>query len=377
MMQNQRQAAQQNQTNKVETTYAEEQTFGTFEQQAKNLPALQDAKGQPIELSIANIQELGREAGDMIGSLSDSILAKVRIADSGELGEGINNILTLTRKIDIEKLGETNTGFIGRVWNIFGDTKQKVMDQFETSADQIEKISDTLVTGISRMRGETVWLEETYRANIEYLHELERILENVESVLDVENAALVRLQADQNTPLEILQEKDLMVEALDKQADKLRRLAQIARLTAPQIQSMRKVNSNTIEKFNSLHQTIIPLWKQSMSSYLISLQQSKDTELACAMDNETNRLMTSNSKNVADNMKNSAKANQRSVIDIKTLQEVQNNMLEGIRDTMKIEQDGRNDRAQAKIQLETMNENLKAALRNVVDNSNDRLRGRK
>lgn len=366
----------QNAARPTATIDATANTSGIFEQNAKSLPALRDASGNQVAMSIANIQELGKDAGNKIGKLSDDILSRVKIADSGELGQGINSILTLTRKVDVTKLGEKNDGFIGRIWNIFGDTKQKVLDQFETSADQIEKISGTLVSGVNRMRGETVWLENTYNANIEYLRELESILENIEQVQDVEEVNLQMLQGNPDTEIEVLQEQAFLVETLGKQADKLRRLAQIARLTAPQLQSMRKVNSDTIEKFTSLHQTIIPLWKQNMSYYLISLQQSKDNELSNAMDDETNRLLAANSKNVADNMKAAAKANQRGVIDLKTLQQVQANMLAGINETMAIEEKGRQERANAKIEMERMNDDLKTALRQVADRSNANLRNK-
>ena len=221
------------QDQKTVTVEATATESGTFEQSAKSLPALRDAAGNEVSMSIVNIQELGKDAGNKIGKLSDDILARVKIADSGELGQGINSILTLTRKVDVSKLGEKNDGFVGRIWNIFGDTKQKVLDQFETSADQIEKISGTLVTGVNRMRGETQWLENTYNANIEYLRELESILDNIDEVLEVEEMNLSMLQGNPETALEVLQEKDLLVETLSKQADKLRRLAQIARLTAP------------------------------------------------------------------------------------------------------------------------------------------------
>lgn len=370
----QTQKTTQTQAQETVTVEATATNNGTFEQSSKSLPALRDASGNEVSMSIANIQDLGKDAGNKIGKLSDDILSRVKIADSGELGQGINSILTLTRKVDVSKLGEKNDGFVGRIWNIFGDTKQKVLDQFETSADQIERISGTLVTGVNRMRGETQWLENTYNANIEYLRELERILESIDDVLEVEEANLAMLQGNPDVALEILQEKDMLVETLSKQADKLRRLAQIARLTAPQIQSMRKVNSNTIEKFTSLHQTIIPLWKQNMSYYLISLQQGKDNELSNAMDDETNRLLTANSKNVADNMKAAARANQRGVIDIKTLQQVQTNMLNGINETMAIEQAGRVERENAKIEMTRMNEELKAQLRSVADRSNNNMR---
>lgn len=337
----------------------------TFEEAEKSLPVLRDSKGTQMELTVTNIHSLGSDAGQSIGKLSEEILSKVKVADTGELGDGITNILSLTRKVDINRLGVQRTGMMARVWNIFGDTKQKVLNQFETSKDQIEKITDTLSTGIDRMRGESVWLESAYTANIEYLHELEDILDNVSLVKEIEDKKLAVLVADPDTAMNVLDEQRIITDALDKQADKLRRLVQLAKLTAPQIASMRKVNVNTVEKFESLNTVVIPAWKNNMSLSLISLQQKKDNELSNMIDNETNRLLKDNAKTVSQNMKDAAAANQRGVIDLSTLQSIQNDMLNGIKETIRIEEAGRQERRQAALQMTKMDNDLKNALREI------------
>ena len=335
------------------------------EQSEKSLPALRDAKGSQIALTVTNINTLGSDAGQNIGKLSEEILAKVKVADTGELGEGISNILSITRKVDINKLGTQKNTLVNRIWNIFSDSKQKVLDQFETSKDQIERISETLVSGVDRMRGEAEWLHNAYNANIEYLHELEDILSNVEEVKAPEEHKLSVLLADDNTPMDVLDEQRMLVDALDKQADKLRRLIQLAKLTAPQIASMRKVNMNTVEKFESLNSVVIPAWKNNMSLALISLQQKKDNMLSNMIDNETNRLLKDNAKTVAQNMRDAASANQRGVVDLSTLQSIQNDMLNGIKDTIRIEEQGRQERRQAALEMQKMDQSLKDALREI------------
>jgi len=350
------------------TKQREPETFDQeeFTEGQKNLPVLRDAKGATMELTVANIHTLGSDAGQNIGKLSEEILSKVKVADTGELGEGISNILTLTRKVDITRLGEQRSGLLSRVWNIFGDTKQKVLDQFETSKDQIEKITGTLTTGIDRMRGEAVWLNNAYTANIEYLHELEAILESVDDVKVIEEQKLAVLMANPDTPMNVLDEQRMLTDALDKQADKLRRLVQLSKLTAPQIASMRKVNMNTVEKFESLNTVVIPAWKNNMSLSLISLQQKKDNELSNMIDNETNRLLKDNAKTVSQNMKDAAAANQRGVVDLATLQSIQTDMLNGINDTMRIEQAGRDERKKAALIMAKMDDDLKNALREIA-----------
>lgn len=351
------------------TKQKEAQTFDQEEikQSEKNLPVLRDSKGTEIQLTVANIHTLGSDAGQSIGKLSEEILSKVKVADTGELGDGIANILTLTRKVDVSRLGEKRSGMLARVWNIFGDTKQKVLDQFETSKDQITKISTTLGTGIDRMRGEAVWLESAYDANIEYLHELGDILEHLEPVKAIEDQKLSELMANPDTPMNVLDDQRMLTDALDKQADKLRRLIQLAKLTAPQIASMRKVNMNTVEKFESLNTVVIPAWQNNMSLSLISLQQKKDNELSNMIDNETNRLLKDNAKTVSQNMKDAAAANQRGVVDLSTLQSIQTDMLNGINETIRIERAGREERKQAAIQMSKMDQDLKIALRDIAN----------
>jgi uncharacterized protein YaaN involved in tellurite resistance len=359
---------QQRKRKPAATKQREPETFDQeeFTQTEKNLPVLRDAKGATMELTVANIHTLGADAGQNIGKLSEEILSKVKVADTGELGDGISNILTLTRKVDITKLGEQRNGILARVWNIFGDTKQKVLDQFETSKDQIEKITGTLTNGIDRMRGEAVWLNNAYTANIEYLHELEAILDSVDDVKVIEEQKLAVLMANPETPMNVLDEQRMLTDALDKQADKLRRLVQLSKLTAPQIASMRKVNMNTVEKFESLNTVVIPAWKNNMSLSLISLQQKKDNELSNMIDNETNRLLKDNAKTVSQNMKDAAAANQRGVVDLTTLQSIQTDMLNGINETMRIEQAGRDERKKAALIMAKMDGDLKNALREIA-----------
>lgn len=336
------------------------------DESVKNIPVLRDAKGTQMELTVSNIHSLGSDAGQNIGKLSEEILSKVTVANSGELGEGISNILNLTRKVDVTRIGTPQTGLMSRVWNIFGDTKQKVLDQFETSKDQIESITTTLSTGIDRMRGESIWLENAYNANIEYLHELEDILNIVEKVKENEDKKLSVLMGNPDTKMNLLDEQRIITDALDKQSDKLSRLVHLAKLTAPQIASMRKVNVNTVEKFESLNTIVIPAWKNNMSLSLISLQQQKDNQLSNMIDNETNRLLKDNAKTVSNNMKDAALATQRGVVDLSTLQSIQNDMLDGIKETIRIEEAGRQERKQAAIQMQKMDNDLKNALRDIA-----------
>ena len=338
-----------------------------FEQSEKKLPALTSAKGQTMELTVSNIHNFGMEAGQSISVLNDQILNRVKVADSGEFGESVNNILALTRSVDIESLGTKNKGIVGKFLGLFRDAKRQVTDQLNTSYDQIQEIVTTLDGGVTRMSDEARWLEKVYTANIEHLHELKAALVCIEEVKAPQEEILDSMRSNDAIEVERFEEQKLIVEALDKQADKVRRLITLSQLMAPQIMSMRKVNTNTHEKYQTLITTTIPAWKTQMSLGLISDAQRKDNELSAKIDDQTNLLLSNNADTVAKNMVDSAKANQRGVVDLDTLRKVQNTMLKGINDTILVEQSGKAEREKAKLEMEKMDQDLKNALLEIAD----------
>lgn len=338
-----------------------------FEQTQKQLPALTSPKGQTLELTVSNIHNFGMEAGQSISVLNDQILNRVKVADSGEFGESVNNILALTRSVDIESLGNKNHGIVGKFLGLFRDAKRQVTDQLNTSYDQIQEIVTTLDGGVTRMTDEARWLEKVYTANIDHLNELKSALVSIEEVKAPQEELLNEMRMNDGVEVEVFEEQKLIVEALDKQADKVRRLITLSQLMAPQIMSMRKVNTNTHEKYQTLITTTIPAWKTQMSLGLISDAQRKDNELSAKIDDQTNLLLSKNADTVAKNMVDSAKANQRGVVDLDTLRKVQNTMIKGINDTILVEQSGAEERRKAKEEMEKMNKDLKDSLLEIAN----------
>lgn len=357
-------------TTKTKTKEKDVVMNDVFEESTKQLPSILSGKGESLALTVSNINNLGMDAGSGISVLNDQILNRVKVADSGEFGQSVNSILELTRSVNIEKLGSQPTGMLSKLFGLVRSAKRQVTDQLNTSYDQIQEIVKTLDGGVSRMEDESRWLEQVYGANIDYLKELKSALINIEDVIAPQEEVLNSMRGDTNTTVESFEEQKLIVDALGKQADKVRRLISLSQLMAPQIMSMRKVNSNTHEKYQTLITTTIPAWKTQMSLGLISEAQKKDNALSEKIDDQTNLLLSQNAETVSKNMVNSAKSNQRAVIDLDTLRIVQNTMLKGINDTIAIEQSGAAERAKAKLEMEKMDQDLKNALLEIANKTN-------
>lgn len=341
-----------------------------FESRAKSLPVLKDSKGNSMALTVSNINAIGTEASAGVSRLADEIMTKVNVTDdNSEFGQSITTILTLTRAVDIDSLQEDKS-IVGWVRKFFVNAKQKVGDQYKNSKEQIDEIMNTLQTGINRQNGEELWLDKAYTENKEYLYTLRDTLVELEEVTRTQDAVLVDLQNDDSVDSFAIQEQKMICEALSKQEDKIRRLIMMCELSGPRLMSMKKVNLNTVSKFKDLQTVVIPAWKSQLAEQLISERQRKDNELGNLIDNETNRLLEVNSKMVANNMITAAKANNRGIVDIKTLQNVHKTMLDSIEAVLVEEKKGKEERERAKLEIAKLSNDLENTLREIADKSN-------
>ena len=341
-----------------------------FNHTTKSLPVLKDVKGNTMSLTVQNINTVGTTAGAAVGRLADEIMSKVNVTDDNtEFGKSITTILTLTRAVDIDSLQEDKS-IVGRIKKFFVNAQQKVGDQYKNSKEQIDEIMKTLQTGINRQHGECEWLDKAYNENKEYLFELRDTLVGLEEVTKAQDAVLAEMQANKDVDSFAIQEQKMICEALSKQEDKIRRLIMMCELSGPRLMSMKKVNLNTVSKFEDLKSVVIPAWKSQLAEQLISERQRKDNELGNLIDNETNRLLETNSKMVAANMLDAAKANNRGIVDIKTLRNVHKTMIDSIEAVIEEEKKGKMERERAKQEIAQLSHELEDTLREIAEKAN-------
>ena len=72
--------------------------------------------------------------------------------------------------------------------------------------------------------------------------------------------------------------------------DRLKRMQQVALLTAPEIRLIQAGNVTMVEKFNDILNTTLPAWKKQMSMTILALRQKENAELG----NSSNDLTISN-----------------------------------------------------------------------------------
>jgi uncharacterized protein YaaN involved in tellurite resistance len=85
----------------------------------------------------------------------------------------------------------------------------------------------------------------------------------------------------------------------------------------------------------------------------------------------TNDLLKKNSEMLKISSIETARENERGIVDIETLQKTQTDLIETIEETLRIQKEGKEKRAAAEIELAHMEENLKNKLYEIGQNQSN------
>ena len=116
------------------------------------------------------------------------------------------------------------------------------------------------------------------------------------------------------------------------------------------------------EKIQASINTAIPLWKNQVAIALTLLRQKEAVTAQRQVSETTNDLLKKNSEMLKISSIETAKENERGVVDIETLQKTQSDLVETLQETLKIQQEGREKRQSAELELSHMENNLRDQL---------------
>jgi uncharacterized protein YaaN involved in tellurite resistance len=162
------------------------------------------------------------------------------------------------------------------------------------------------------------------------------------------------------------------LDRLEKRLYDLQLSRQITIQSAPQIRMIQQTNQTLAEKIQSSIMTSIPLWKNQIAIALTLNRQKKAVESQKLVTKTTNDLLLKNSEMLKINSIETAKENERGIIEIDTLKKTQENLIQTIEETLVIQADGRAKRKAAEIEIGRMEEELKQRLLAVHEKTQNR-----
>ena len=131
---------------------------------------------------------------------------------------------------------------------------------------------------------------------------------------------------------------------------------------APQIRLIQSNDTAMSEKIQSTLVNTIPLWKSQMVLALGLERSRQATAAQSAVTNMTNELLKKNAETLKMSTIETAKESERGIIDIETLVQTNQSLIDTISEEMTIQQEGHTKRVEAEKTLDQMENDLKKKL---------------
>ena len=116
------------------------------------------------------------------------------------------------------------------------------------------------------------------------------------------------------------------------------------------------------KKIQSSITTTIPLWKNQIAIAMTLLRQKDAVTAQRQVSETTNQLIQKNSEMLKISTIETARENERGIIDLETLQKTQQDLIETLEETILIQQEGRQKRRKAEYELTQMEQELRENL---------------
>ena len=327
------------------------QTFSPEEQ------AQIDEFAKKIDITNSSLVfQYGAGTQQNIASFSDTALNNVRSKDLGEVGDMIAGLVTELHSFNVDS--DEKKG-------LFSFLRQKVdkVQLLKNRYDDVEVNDNKLVNELEnhqvQLLKDIATMDQLYDMNLTYFKELSMYIAAGNEALEAFRSgplAEARAKAQQSgLPEDAQYASDLAAKAerFEKKLYDLELTRNVAIQMAPQIRLLQNNNQVLAEKIQSTIVNTIPLWKSQMV-----LSQSA-MEAQRSVTDLTNDLLRANAEKLRMGSVEIAKESERGIIDIETLTETNQKLIQTMDEVLEIQKTGRQKRKDAEKELVNIENQLR------------------
>ena len=318
------------------------------------------------EIDISNIDQIvqyGVVAQRNISDFSVSILKKVKTFDMGEVGQSLKELtLALDDTVEPKKKG---------IFKIFQNAKKSINSikaNYAKAESNVDRIEKDLLTHESVLVQDISMYQEMYELNVKYYKELTMYIFAGKKALDIaKSGKLIELKniADETKKQEDVQaysDYEDLCHRFEKKITDIETTRLISIQSAPQVRLLQNNDREMLDKLQSSIANTIPLWRNQLVISLGIEHTKRALDAQNALTDKTNELLRKNSETLKMATIDTAKAAERSIVDIETLKQCNKDLIASISEVMKIHEQGVAKREQTKEELVRIEEELKKAI---------------
>ncbi|MBE6039562.1 MAG: toxic anion resistance protein [Clostridiales bacterium] len=349
----------------LEEKKAEEDSLAKFTaDEQRQIRAVADK----IDITDSNaVISYGASAQRKVSDFADGALQSVRTKDMGETGQVLTSLL-----VELKTNGEEKKGFLGKLFSNADKSFERLKAQYSTTEANVDRLVKLLEEHEQQLVKDIVQLDKLYEKNKLYFKEVSMYIEAGKLALEkARTETLPALQAkakETNSAEDTQAAQDFadMITRFEKKLYDLELSRTVCLQTAPEIRMVQ--NSDTImsEKIHSTILNVIPMWKTQMVLALNNYHTQKAIEAQNAVTEATNEMLRKNAEALHQSTVDTAKASERGIVDIETLQHTNEQLISALDEIQQIQEDGKVARASAEKELARIEQELKDKMLNLA-----------
>lgn len=234
--------------------------------------------------------------------------------------------------------------------------------------DAMQHLITTLQSAQAKLVADISMYDTMYTQNAQQYRELKMtVLAGKKALADFNANQLPALEAEAAASGDAMQAQVLKnfkskLDRFAKRLDDLDRISVVTLQTAPQIKIIQNADQTIVDKIDTTISTTIPVWKSQMVIALGLSNQRKVLDLQNKADDVTNKLLARNAAALYKGAVDAEKANQRSVVEIDTLEKINAELIATLKETVQIQKEGEANREAAQVKMRQIESDLKNAL---------------
>lgn len=318
-----------------------------------------------IDLKSSNmILQYGAGAQKKMADFSENALENVRTKDLGEVGNMLTSVVAELKSINGE---EEEKGFFG-LFKKGGNKIANMKAKYDKAEVNVNKICEALEGHQIQLLKDVAMLDKMYELNTTYFKELSMYIaagkQKLRMTAETELPELEARARRSGLPEDAQAVSDLnaLCGRFEKKIHDLELTRAISLQMAPQIRLVQSNDTVMSEKIQSTLVNTIPLWKSQMVLAIGVENSSRAAAAQREVTDMTNQLLRKNAETLKLSTIETAKESERGIVDMETLKATNESLISTLDEVMKIQQEGREKRKAAEVELNRIENELKQKL---------------
>ena len=317
------------------------------------------------------VLKYGNAAQMKISQFSDKILEDVKTKDTGAISDMLTELVAELKGFDVDE--GKRSGFFG-LFKKAGLNLTQLKAKYDKVEENVMEIVNALTGHQKQLIADAAMLDELYKQNEQYYHELTLYIIAGELKLkrlrEEELPPLLAKAQETANPADAQAASDFsqLIERFDKRIHDLKLTRMVSVQMGPQIRLMQTNDNVLAERIQSTIANTIPLWKSQMVISMGMQHAEEALKAQQAVTDMTNELLRSNAERLKIGTIETAKEAERGVVDLETIRTANTALIDTLNEVQKIQREGALKRAEASMELGRLEKQLRDKVLEINNN---------